>query len=158
MKEFPLKNYSQNKNKGKYIHNPVNPNGYSSSVDNPHPDQTFVCEHCGRVVPGSAPGTENRNHCPYCLWSLHVDLRIGDRSSGCRGQMEPIAISVRYKDEWAIVHRCQKCQVIRTNRIAGDDNELGLLAIAVRPLAKPPFPLDLLNRIASENRADRVDE
>jgi ribosome biogenesis GTPase len=79
-----------------------------------------------------------------------VDLKIGDRRSGCRGQMEPIAISVRYKDEWAIVHRCQKCQVIRTNRVAGDDNELTLLALAVRPLARVPFPLDMLERVGGK--------
>jgi len=116
----------------------------------PYQDQTFVCEHCGRVVPGNPLGTEHRNHCPWCLWSLHVDMKIGDRRSGCRGLMEPIAISVRYKGEWAIVHRCRKCQVIRTNRVIGDDNELALLSLAVRPLAQPPFPLDLLERIIKE--------
>ncbi len=77
-------------------------------------------------------------------------MKIGDRRSGCRGLMEPIAISVRYKGEWAIVHRCRKCQVIRTNRVIGDDNELALLSLAVRPLAQPPFPLDLLERIIKE--------
>jgi len=107
-------------------------------------DQTFICEHCGRVVPGNPPGTEHRNHCPHCLWSLHVDMHVGDRRSGCRSGMEPIAIAVRYDGEWAVVHRCKKCQTIRTNRVAGDDNALTLLALAVRPLARPPFPLDTL--------------
>jgi len=33
---------------------------------------------------------------------------------------------------------------LNANRIAGDDNELALLSLAVRPLAQPPFPLDTL--------------
>jgi ribosome biogenesis GTPase len=34
--------------------------------------------------------------------------------------------------------------MVRTNRIAGDDNAALLLSLAVRPLANPPFPLDKL--------------
>ena len=59
--------------------------------------------------------------------------------------MEPIALWVRRDGEWAIVHRCQECGVIRANRITGDDNELALISLAVRPLARPPFPLDRLD-------------
>ena len=108
------------------------------------PDQPFICEHCRQTVPGSAPGTAHRNHCPRCLWSLHVDLRPGDRRCGCRGQMEPIAVWVRPGGEWAIVHRCRQCTALRINRIAGDDSDLALISLAVRPLADPPFPLDRL--------------
>jgi hypothetical protein len=36
--------------------------------------------------------------------------------------MEPIAVSVRDDGEWAVVHRCRGCAVVRVNRIAGDDN------------------------------------
>jgi hypothetical protein len=104
------------------------------------PDAAFHCEHCGRVVLAAAPGTDHRNHCPWCLWSLHVDLRTGDRLSGCRGKMEPIAVWVR-GDEWILVHRCRKCGLLRSNRIAGDDLEVALLSLALRPLARPPFPL-----------------
>jgi hypothetical protein len=107
-------------------------------------EQAFLCEHCGQAVPGSAPGTQHRNHCPSCLWSLHVDLRPGDRRSGCRAPMEPIALWVRHGGEWAIVHRCTKCGMLRTNRISGDDNGMLLISMAVRPLASPPFPLDVL--------------
>jgi len=96
------------------------------------------------VVSGTVPGTENRNHCPYCLWSLHVDLRIGDRRSGCRGMMEPISVWVLNNGEWRIVHRCRECGMMRANRVAGDDNELLLMSMAIRPLAQPPFPLDRL--------------
>jgi len=106
------------------------------------PDPAFKCEHCGEVVPGAALGTEHRNHCPRCLWSLHVDLQIGDRRSGCRGLMEPISIWVVRNGEWRIVHRCKECGVMRANRVAGDDNGLLLMSMATRPLAQPPFPLE----------------
>ena len=74
-----------------------------------------------------------------------MDLRPGDRRSCCRGLMEPIAVWVRRNGEWAIIHRCQTCGAVRTNRIAGDDNELVLMSLALRPLAQPPFPLDRLD-------------
>lgn len=73
-----------------------------------------------------------------------MDRQIGDRRLGCKGPMKPIAVSVRPDGEWAIVRRCTTCDRIRTNRIAGDDNELALMSLAVRPLARPPFPLDRL--------------
>ena len=107
-------------------------------------DAQFVCGHCHRAVAGHAQGTEHRNHCPWCLWSLHVDGRPGDRAASCGGMMEPVAVSVRRGGEWAIIHRCRDCGALRANRIAGDDNELVLMSLAMRPLAQPPFPLDRL--------------
>lgn len=56
--------------------------------------------------------------------------------------MEPIAIEVRRDGEWAVVHRCTACNAIKTNRIAGDDQERALLALALRPIASPAFPLN----------------
>ena len=106
------------------------------------PGPAFLCTHCHNTIPGSAPGTIHRNHCPHCLWSLHVDLKTGDRRSSCRGPMEPIAIGIQSNGEWSIVHRCTRCGMIRMNRIAGDDNEVLLVSMALRPLARPPFPLD----------------
>jgi hypothetical protein len=108
--------------------------------------QSFNCRRCGIEVPTSAPGTAHRNHCPQCLWSIHVDERPGDRASPCRGGMEPIAVWVRPDEEWALVHRCGTCHAVRVNRIAGDDNPLVLMSIAARPMAAPPFPLDKLPR------------
>ena len=108
------------------------------------PGTAFLCTHCDRAIPGTAPGTVHRNHCPHCLWSLHVDLATGDRRSACRGPMEPIAIGIRPDGEWSIVHRCARCGLVRLNRIAGDDNEVLLVSMALRPLARPPFPLERL--------------
>jgi hypothetical protein len=102
----------------------------------------FVCGYCGCTVSMDAPGTRHRNHCPRCLHSVHLDERAGDRTAACGGIMEPIAISVRQKNEWMIIHRCGLCGALKGNRIAGDDNEMALLSLAVRPVAQPPFPLD----------------
>lgn len=102
--------------------------------------QAFICSHCEKAVVPLYSGGTNRNHCPYCLWSKHVDLKIGDRRSGCRGEMEPIGIWVKKNREWAIIHRCAKCGFIRTNRIAADDNEVLLFTLAAKPIALLPFP------------------
>jgi hypothetical protein len=107
-------------------------------------EETFVCVQCGRPVSTQAFGTRHRNHCPWCLWSRHVDERQGDRRSACRNPMEPVAVAVQPDGEWAVVHQCRACGVVRLNRIAGDDNEVVLTALAVRALAYPPFPLDRL--------------
>jgi hypothetical protein len=109
------------------------------------PNKQFTCQYCGRTVSAEAPGTHHRNHCPWCLRSVHLDDQVGDRTSSCGSIMEPIAISVRLGNEWVLIHRCIRCGALKENRIAGDDNELALLSLAVRPVAQPPFPLDGLN-------------
>lgn len=89
-----------------------------------------------------APGTAHRNHCPHCLTSLHVDHRIpGDRRAACRGRMAALSITVRPDGEWLIIHHCQSCDELSANRIAGDDNALALLRVAMRPLSAPRLPL-----------------
>ena len=60
--------------------------------------------------------------------------------------MEPIAIAARADGEWVVIHKCTGCNQLRTNRVAGDDDELALLALALRPISSPPFPMDLLPR------------
>lgn len=115
---------------------------------NPIPDApaAFICDHCSRTVAPEGGGTRHRNHCPYCLWSVHLDIQPGDRRCGCRGEMEPIAVWIRRGGEWAIIHRCRSCSTLRSNRIAGDDSDVALMSLAVRPLAMPPFPLDQLGQ------------
>lgn len=56
--------------------------------------------------------------------------------------MEPVGIEVKQEGEWAVIHRCMGCGTLKANRIAGDDAERALLALALRPLARPAFPLD----------------
>lgn len=102
--------------------------------------QPFICSHCNSTVTIPEFGTRNRNHCPHCLWSIHIDLTPGDRRCACRGLMEPVGVWVRERKEWSLIHRCVSCGVLRTNRIAGDDSETALLTLAARPLTSLPFP------------------
>lgn len=90
----------------------------------------FVCAHCGLTVPGDPPGTRQRNHCPHCLHSLHVDIVVGDRRSLCAGVMDPISLWVRHGEELALLHRCRRCGLIRSNRVAGDDDRERLLELS----------------------------
>ena len=101
----------------------------------------FICSHCGiKVKNDSLSGTKNRNHCPKCLFSLHVDdKKSGDRMSNCKGEMEPIGLT--YKNEGVdkygkarqgelmLIHQCTKCNKISINRIAGDDDAKEILKV-----------------------------
>ncbi|MFF7988741.1 RNHCP domain-containing protein [Kitasatospora xanthocidica] len=100
-----------------------------------HRAHDFRCAGCRLDVPLAAPGTAHRNHCPHCLASLHVDRRIpGDRAADCRGRMEALSLSVRPDGEWMIIHQCLSCGELSANRIAGDDNALALVRLALKPL------------------------
>lgn len=76
----------------------------------------FVCAQCGLAVQPLTNGSY-RNHCPRCLWSVHVDEAPGDRASPCRGLMEPVGLT-RSKKHLQIVHRCVRCGALRPNRVA----------------------------------------
>lgn len=83
----------------------------------------FKCEHCGREVKPVKYGGSYRNHCPFCLWSKHVDAGIpGDRAESCQGLMEPSGVTVKSGGEFSLIHKCVKCGFQRLNRVAGDDN------------------------------------
>jgi len=91
---------------------------------------TFRCTSCRQDVPLEAVGTKNRNHCPLCLCSRHVDVAIGDRKADCLGAMRPIGITHKSDGvELMLVHQCMSCGKISKNRIAGDDNVATLLAV-----------------------------
>lgn len=110
-------------------------------------NETFVCKNCGREVIPEGAGSDHRNHCPNCLCSVHLDNEPGDREADCGGLMEPIAVWVRKNGEWAIVHRCRICGAMSSNRIAGDDNPMKLMSIAMKPLANPPFPIERIEEL-----------
>ncbi len=109
--------------------------------------ESFVCKTCGELVVPEGAGSQHRNHCPKCLSSVHVDIRPGDRASLCGGVMEPVSVWVRKGGEWAVIHRCQLCGGLSSNRVAADDNPMLLLSIAVKPLSAPPFPLNDLTSL-----------
>lgn len=91
----------------------------------------FKCLKCGfSVEENNLMGSKNRNHCPFCLYSLHVDLSIpGDRKSNCFGLMKPTAIAFKKDGEIMLVHECLKCGSLSKNRIAGDDDPKEILKI-----------------------------
>lgn len=112
--------------------------------------ESFSCKACGKPVVAEGAGSRHRNHCPSCLSSVHVDNEPGDRASGCGGVMEPVSVWVRGDGEWALIHRCKTCGALSSNRIAADDSPLKLMSIAIKPLANPPFPLELLERLVDK--------
>ncbi|MGL4611045.1 MAG: RNHCP domain-containing protein [Trueperaceae bacterium] len=81
----------------------------------------FRCLHCDADVPPLDNGSY-RNHCPYCLYSLHVDINPGDRANDCKGVLEPVGVEHSSKKGWIILHRCQACGELRRNKAALDDS------------------------------------
>ena len=114
-----------------------------------HPcEESFTCKNCGWLVSPGGAGTDHRNHCPNCLYSLHLDIEPGDREADCGALMEPVAVWVRKNGEWAIIHRCRSCAMMSSNRIAADDNPVKLMSIAMKPIGNPPFPIERMEEIA----------
>lgn len=79
-------------------------------------DSGFICGNCGKEV--QPLGYTSRNHCPFCLWSRHLDIMPGDRESECKGLMEPVKVLPDAKKGYIILHKCVKCGEIRRNKAA----------------------------------------
>ncbi|TQS74972.1 RNHCP domain-containing protein [Ornithinibacillus gellani] len=77
----------------------------------------FQCEHCDQHVLPLTNGSY-RNHCPFCLYSKHLDNQPGDRSNNCKGLMEPIGLDYSNKKGYQIIHQCQTCGEIKKNKAA----------------------------------------
>jgi hypothetical protein len=115
-------------------HHPV-PRGRNSLED------VFSCKYCQAHVYTQPllSGVHNRNHCPYCLWSRHVDLnKPGDRLSACKTIMQPIGLTMKpgrdkfgraCMGELMLIHRCIGCGKLSINRIAADDITERLLGV-----------------------------
>jgi len=93
-------------------------------------DEEFTCSVCHRQV--LPLGYTARDHCPFCLSSIHVDNNPGDRANNCHGILEPIAIEKK-DDNYKIVYRCNKCGVIKKNIMAKDDNMDLIIKIMSNP-------------------------
>ena len=91
-------------------------------------DNNFTCVNCGKEV--EKLKYTSRNHCPYCLYSLHVDIIPGDRMNSCKGVLEPIAIENNSKKGYVIVFKCKKCGEITRNKSAIDDDFDKMLEIS----------------------------
>lgn len=79
--------------------------------------ENFQCEHCGRSVKGDG----YTNHCPFCLWSKHVDVNPGDRLSDCGGMMKPVGL-IKKGEQFVIIHQCEVCGHKKNNRVCTDDD------------------------------------
>ena len=95
-------------------------------------DEAFVCINCGNEV--KALGYTARDHCPKCLYSVHVDINPGDRKADCGGLLEPIAIE-NFKGNYKIIYKCQKCGMIKKNIMANDDNMDLIIEIISNPVS-----------------------
>jgi hypothetical protein len=107
----------------------------------------FKCSHCHVIVSSAhvLSGVNNRNHCPYCLWSCHLDLyAAGDRLSACKAPMKPIGLSMKTgrnkyqreaRGELMLIHQCTECKSLSINRIAADDDSETVLAVFQESLA-----------------------
>ena len=82
-------------------------------------DEEFICENCGKNI--SKLNYTARDHCPYCLYSKHVDINPGDRLNECKGLLKPIGIE-KYKDTYKIIYKCRKCNQEHKNIMATDDD------------------------------------
>ena len=92
----------------------------------------FVCANCAKEIDALTNGSY-RNHCPFCLYSLHVDHQPGDRQSPCRALMKPVGLSFKAKKGWQIIHQCTACGHKSINKMAentvqpDDYNKLAML-------------------------------
>ncbi|MEE3343212.1 MAG: RNHCP domain-containing protein [Bacilli bacterium] len=81
-------------------------------------DEEFICENCNKKV--NKLNYTARDHCPYCLYSKHLDIMPGDRKNTCKGLMKPIGIE-KYRQTYKIIYECQKCGEKHKNITAKDD-------------------------------------
>lgn len=116
-------------------------NDYSSLYGNLYrKNQDFRCTHCHNYVSAEVilAGVHNRNHCPYCLWSKHMDLfEAGDRLAACKAPMQPVGLTLKRiqkkyssenQGELMLIHQCSDCARLSINRIAADDDSDLVLA------------------------------
>jgi len=101
----------------------------------------FKCAHCHVLISSSqiVSGVHNRNHCPYCLWSCHLDLyAAGDRLSACKAPMQPVGLTMKMtrnkyqrdsRGELMLIHQCADCKTLSINRIAADDDSGAVTAV-----------------------------
>ena len=82
-------------------------------------DEEFICDECGKTV--KKLNYTARDHCPYCLYSKHVDINPGDRKNTCLGMLAPIGIE-KFKNTYKIIYKCKKCGMIHKNIMASDDD------------------------------------
>ena len=90
-------------------------------------DNGFTCLNCGKYV--EPLNYTSRDHCPYCLYSIHVDILPGDRLNNCLGMLIPCGIE-KYKNSFKILYKCSKCNQNTKNIMANDDDMNEIIKIS----------------------------
>lgn len=68
-------------------------------------NESFLCENCWKIIEKHPEGSA-RNHCPFCLYSKHLDdLFPWDRKSKCNWLMKPVWIDYKKNKWWMIKHK-----------------------------------------------------
>lgn len=91
-------------------------------------DEEFICKNCSTIV--KPLGYTARDHCPNCLYSIHIDNNPGDRKCTCQGFLKPIGVE-KHKDTYKIIYKCEKCKEIKKNICAKDDNMDEIIRLSV---------------------------
>lgn len=91
-------------------------------------DESFICENCNKNV--ERLNYTARDHCPFCLYSKHVDINPGDRQNKCHGLLKPISIE-KYKNTYKIIYKCEKCNMLHKNIMATDDNYNKIIELSI---------------------------
>lgn len=92
-------------------------------------NENFICEHCGREVKKSSYTA--RDHCPFCLYSKHVDINPGDRLNPCKGLLQPVGVE-KYKDTFKIIYTCESCGETHKNIMEKEDNMERIISLSVQ--------------------------
>ena len=92
-------------------------------------DERFICAVCGAEV--EPLGYTARDHCPYCLCSLHLDINPGDRQCGCGGVLRPVGVE-KAKKGYKLLYICEKCGARKKNIAAKDDDMDRLIELSAR--------------------------
>ncbi len=87
--------------------------------------EDFICMNCGAHVKGNG----YTDHCPVCLYSMHVDINPGDRKCTCLGVMKPVRSSLDRAGSFTIEYVCTKCGARKRVKAAPNDSKDVLMAL-----------------------------
>ena len=65
-------------------------------------DEEFICDNCHKKV--NKLNYTARDHCPYCLYSKHLDIMPGARQHPCKGLLQPIGIE-KFTNSYNIIYK-----------------------------------------------------
>lgn len=97
--------------------------------------EDFTCKHCNQIVQGNG----YTNHCPNCLYSIHIDKNPGDRQESCLGLMIPIDIISKGREAKQVVHLCSICKVTKRNILNELDSSQAIIDVIEAKVKREMF-------------------